>query len=45
MINRELAKVLIRNRKIMDFIWNWIHKPILLFWFLLSIIHIINYKL
>lgn len=45
MMDRELAKVLIRNRKIYNFIWNWIDKPVILFYFVLTIIYIVKNKL
>lgn len=41
MIDRQTAKILIRNRKIMDFVWHWITKPLYLFMFLLTLIKIL----
>jgi len=41
MIERELAKKLIRNRKIIDFVMYYIHFPMLIFYFIFTIIYIL----
>lgn len=45
MIDRETAKEVIRLRKMRDFVWNCIHKPLLLFYFLFTIIYILINKI
>lgn len=45
MIERELAKKLIQNRKIADFIMYYVHFPMLIFYFMFTIIYILINKL
>jgi hypothetical protein len=45
MIDRELAKELLRLRRIGDFVWHWFHKPLLLFYVLFCLVHILINKL